>query len=184
MPVLLLFLAVCRAPDQIDTVADQLDFDARDREPKMAPPPCFYLEAISPRAREFIAAGAGAAGGGKGAAAAGAKGGAAGGSSEQAPESCDLALLTNQPTRIGRSPDNEIQLPASWIQLSTFHCQLTYQPEEVRGRAHGSAVWLPLVVAAAPPPPLGALETLAPPRPAPPCPAPGSYTSAPTKSMT
>ena len=119
----------------------------------MASPPCFYLEAISPRAREFIAAGAGAAGGGKGAAAAGAKGGAAGGSSEQAPESCDLALLTNQPTRIGRSPDNEIQLPASWIQLSTFHCQLTYQPEEVRGRAHGSAVWHPLVVAAAPPPP-------------------------------
>jgi hypothetical protein len=44
----------------------------------------------------------------------------------------NLPLSSKQPTRIGRAPDNDVRLPADWVQISSRHCVVTYSPEQVR----------------------------------------------------
>ena len=68
--------------------------------------PHFRLAALSARAQEF-------------------RGGEGGGS--------DLRLPLDRPTRIGRAVGNDVQLPANWIQISSNHCSLLYDTEQVGG---------------------------------------------------
>lgn len=49
--------------------------------------------------------------------------------------SADIPLSAGRKTSVGRAPENDVRLPASWVQISSRHAEFNWSEEEVRGRA-------------------------------------------------